>query len=148
VEDPAGIMASLSISFTRTIPSTTWEMSAHAGLTNGSVDNIIFGIYPASAPGKPCKGTRHRAFNHNALVANLGKIISDLTALAGNEALMKCPKCKTGWVHMKEPTIMSTKSFRPFLSCDGMQIVRSRSKGKHVACDGTSTAIPALFIYR
>lgn len=69
----------------------------------------------------------------------------ELLRVSKNDDLLKCPKCKTRYVHAKEP--MQGQRWKPFLSCDGMMVVGQGTK-KHVECDGVSNKLPAVVVYK
>lgn len=92
------------------------------------------------------RGTTHRCLSIGGLQKNLSKIVAELDSVSKNPDLLKCPECKTRYVHMKEPLSNNPKKFKPFLSCEGMYIVGKGAK-KHAACTGVSKALPALVNY-
>lgn len=124
-----------------------WVVYAHVSLKNGDVEDIVLGIHPDGDNLRSIRGTKHRVYNQHALATNLQGILAKLASLAANDTPMKCPKCKSRWVHAKEPTVTSYKPFKPFLSCDGMQKTKSGA-GNPVQCDGTSSALPPVATYR
>jgi hypothetical protein len=92
-------------------------------------------------------GTTYRFYSEDALGANLAGTIAELRHVSRNPDLLKCPECGTRNVHMKEPLSGASKQFKPFLSCDGMQ-VQGTGKKKGIACYGTSNKLPALINYK
>ena len=119
-----------------------WRISAYAPLEGnafaGNADpnkirNVDFTL--------DSKGTKYRCLSLNALRSKIGSIVSELTTLSATPDLLRCPKCSTRYVYLKEP--IGDQKWKPFLSCEGMVIVR-KGKKKDVACDGTSKRIPAL----
>lgn len=130
--------------FSRTVPNG-WRIVAYGG----HAGNIFLGT---SDPSKidelsitlDSKGTRHYCNSIASLKRNLPVIVRALTEVSETPELLKCPKCKTRYVHAKEPT--AGQKWRPFLSCEGMMIVGS-GKNKGVLCDGVSKALPAVIYH-
>jgi hypothetical protein len=89
-------------------------------------------------------GTSHICTTEKALEENLPHIISTLKSNSDNEEILKCPKCKTRYVNPKTPG--PGQKWKPFLSCNGMQIV-GRGQNKGVMCDGVSKKLPAVVKY-
>lgn len=92
-------------------------------------------------------GTTYRFYSEKALTANLGGTVAELRRVSQNPDLLKCPKCGVRNVRMKEPLSSAAKQFKPFLSCEGMQVQGTGRKRK-IACDGISKKLPALKNYQ
>lgn len=126
---------------------TNWTISAYAAFVGnpfeGNVDRESYEDVRVSLDGK---GTLHIFHSEDALISDLHSTIAALTEVSQNPDLLKCPKCKTRFVHVKLPT-PGGKQFLPFLSCDGMTISGSgRNKGP--ACSGTSRRVVAVVVHR
>ncbi|MCK9389105.1 MAG: hypothetical protein M0Q22_12045 [Sulfuritalea sp.] len=126
--------------------STGWKLNAYASKEGNpfsgtekhdSYDEVSFTL--------DSKGTRHRCVSLSGLKKHAGAIIKELLRVSKNDDLLKCPKCKTRYVHAKEPT--QGQRWKPFLSCDGMMVVGQGAK-KHVGCDGVSQKLPAVVVYK
>lgn len=123
-----------------------WKVSAYASKEGnpfaGTVKDDSYEKVSFSLDGK---GTSYRCLSVNALTAHGSGILAELLKVSNNVELLKCPKCKTRYVHVKEPA--PYQKWKPFLSCDGMMITGKGAK-KHTACDGTSKKIPAVVVFK
>lgn len=126
--------------------STGWKLIAYASKEGNpfagtgkqdSYDEISFTL--------DSKGTNHRCISLSGLKGNADAIIKELLRVSKSDDLLKCPKCKTRYVHAKEPR--QGQRWKPFLSCDGMMIV-GQGRNKHAECDGVSNKLPAVVIYK
>ena len=126
--------------------SGLWKIGAYADVDDryGGGPRVDIGL--KLDPRGASIGTVHRILSLRALHARIQEILTTLEALAQQEQLLKCPKCGTRWVAIKEPSA-GGKQFSPFLSCQGMHRARGRM-GKYTPCDGVSTQIPALLVHR
>jgi len=89
-------------------------------------------------------GTSHIFDAEKPLERNLAKVIEILRCNSNDEVILKCPKCNDLYVTPKIPT--SQQSWKPFLSCRGMQMVGS-GKNKGILCNGVSSGLPAVVHY-
>jgi hypothetical protein len=115
-----------------------WSITAWLD-TGDSMDHVDIHLQFGEQP----VGNIHRVTTHAALVADLATIASTLSALADSQTL-RCPKCKVRWITTKIPGPRDT--WKPFLSCTGMRVSRSR-EGKRIACDGTSSALQPIVVH-
>ncbi len=120
-----------------------WTISGYASIDGNAFDEVkpdrnkIQKIdFKLSSKGSSA-GTTYRCLSIGSLNAQITQIVAALTTVSGTPDLLRCPKCKTRFVHTKEPP--ADKKWKPFLSCEGMMI----NKGKAI-CDGTSDKLPAL----
>lgn len=123
----------------------TWKITAYGSLEGnafaGTADpNIIKEVSFTLAS----KGTKYICTSLAALKKHVASIIKQLTYLSQHEDLLRCPKCKKRFVHVKMP--LPGQKWKPFLSCDGMMI-SGRGTNKGVECDGTSKKLPAVVKY-
>jgi hypothetical protein len=125
-----------------------WQVSAHPAkdFHDRSVySHVTINIHPTQ---DTAKGTQHRVFSVAGL-SNLPSIIGQLQAMVADPEKLKCPKCKTRFVHMKEDPGSGSR-YAPFLSCDGMMMPEKKDPKtgrKEPFCKGTSIAFPALINY-
>ena len=125
---------------------TGFAVSAYASLEGGFFSTVKSDEVKKVSFSLESKGTTYRCLSLEALKAKIPSIAAELKKVSMTPELLKCPQCKTRYVHMKEPLTVG-KKFEPFLSCEGMRIVGKGNK-KHTLCDGVSTALPALVIYK
>ena len=126
-----------------------WRIQGHSKGSGPEWDSFDFGLVPVNDARGGKKGTVHRCLSEAALRSHLSGIIDSLRDLTSTPDKLRCPKCGVRWVHMKEPGATG-RQWPPFLSCDGMQIVRKSVEGtriKEPACDGTRRDLPALIKY-
>jgi hypothetical protein len=90
-------------------------------------------------------GPTHRVVAMGSLRANIAKILAEIDKIRLNPESIRCPKCRSRYVHTKEPR--QGDKWRPFLSCDGMEVVGS-GQNKRIACSGTLKTMSALIVYR
>lgn len=73
------------------------------------------------------------------------RIVAALTDLAKDPEKARCPVCKTRWVHTRQPD--PGKTWPPFLSCSGSDML-VRIKGKSdFACRGKSKSLRPVVVY-
>lgn len=88
------------------------------------------------------RGTQFRVLSDAALPAAIQSILIEVNRLLADEQLLlRCPECRTRYVHLKEGRR------GPFLSCDGMRVSGTRASGKFNPCTGTSNLIAPISFF-
>ena len=120
-----------------------WTISGYASIDGNAFDEVKLGSKQNpenrlhTQLQRHSAGTTYRCLSIGSLNAQITQIVAALTNVSETPDLLRCPKCKTRFVHTKEPR--ADQKWKPFLSCEGMMI----KKGKPI-CDGTSDKLPAL----
>jgi hypothetical protein len=134
---PSDFMEGLGSTFTRpSLPG--WIIGAYASWRDPA--HVDVGLKASS--GGHTIGTCHRFHSAGVLQNGLHQVIANLEAMTAQPDIMKCPKCRSRWVVVKE-----SSQGRPFLSCEGMRVA-GRGPNKNVLCRGTSDRIPPVLDYR
>lgn len=123
-----------------------WNVSAYCSFVGnplaGDVDKSNYKTVDLHL--HDCIGTSHICHSIESLSQNLLSIIKTLTDNSNNEEILKCPKCNDRYVRPKTP--VAGQTWKPFLSCSGMQII-GKGKNKGVICSGISSKLPAVVNY-
>ena len=90
-------------------------------------------------------GTTYRFLSLAALRSKVPAVLAKLEEISHTPNLLRCPKCKVRKVSLKEPA--TGQRWKPFLSCAGMMI-SGKGANKQVSCDGTSSRLPPLVVYK
>ena len=127
--------------------SGEWELYAYPEVASGAAySRIDIGLTRAPEQGRSIRGPRHRVLSAQAMTNNLPRIISELLAQSLDDTRMRCPKCGTRYVHLKEPH--SGQSWSPFLSCDGAAMLSGRGANRGFACDGTMRGVAPIIVHK
>lgn len=95
---------------------------------------------------EPLIGTEHRFYSLSGLQQHVANAVTRMEHFANNDHLLKCPDCKTRWVHPKE------SRYGWFLSCTGADMLhrfsREGMRVKDFACRGVQKNMQVIALYR